>query len=96
MDGQHVAECALAGALNTEYFGDALPAACPNLGLSQARRSRPRSCTTIRPDHAREIRTPTAISAAGIPPEPISQRPIRTVADEYEQDCDCAQEIEIV
>jgi len=32
MDAQYIAECALAGAMNTNYLGDALPGAIPNLG----------------------------------------------------------------
>ena len=32
MDAEYVADCALAGAMNREYLGDALPMACPNLG----------------------------------------------------------------
>jgi len=32
MDAEHVAACALAGAMNTDYLGDSLPIANPNLG----------------------------------------------------------------
>ncbi|MHB9132002.1 MAG: hypothetical protein ACYDBB_13080 [Armatimonadota bacterium] len=32
MDTQHVVDCALAGVMNTEYLGDALPMTFPNLG----------------------------------------------------------------
>jgi hypothetical protein len=32
MDSQYMAECAVAGVMNTDYLGDALPVAWPNLG----------------------------------------------------------------
>ncbi len=32
MDAEYVAQCALAGVMNTAYLGDALPCAMPNLG----------------------------------------------------------------
>jgi hypothetical protein len=32
MDAEYNAECALAGVMNTDFLGDSLPTACPNLG----------------------------------------------------------------